>query len=234
VVQARETIWTNASEIGMRVANGAWVGARNSVVSGAPTCLAIDGGSHVAGHGMILDHCTNIAASVIHASSADLYEASMNDAGTRALSVRYASRVDASYASMTSAGTEAVYAESSTVNVQSSNLSGASGTSVYATLGSQVNASSVTATGSGTGVLSASGSSVNALGGNFSGATVNGCFAIDGSRINLHSANCQKGAAPSAADIVISRGSFINATDATGGLSQPKNVLVHQGIISQP
>lgn len=233
VVQARETIWTDAGEIGMRVANGAWVGARGSDVSGAPTCLAIDGGSHVAGHGMVLDNCTGIAASVNHASSADLYRARMNNAGTRALSVRYASRVDASHASIMNAGKDAVYAETSTVDVQSSNLSGAGGASVLATLGSQVNASSVTARGCKTGVLSASGSSISALKGDFSGARVNGCFAIDGSRLDLHSADCQKGTTPSRADIVIKRGSFINATAATGGLSHNKNVLVPQGIIFQ-
>ncbi|HSK81112.1 MAG TPA: hypothetical protein VLQ45_31955 [Thermoanaerobaculia bacterium] len=233
VVQARETIWTDAGEIGMRVANGAWVGARGSDVSGAPTCLAIDGGSHVAGHGMALDNCTGIAASVNHASSANFYKARMSNAGSRALSVRYASRVDASYASIMNAGKDAVYAEGSTVDVQRSNLSGAGGTSVLATQGSQVNASSVTANGSGTGVLSASGSSISAREGNFCGARVNGCFAIDGSRIDLHSAKCQKGATPSAADIVIKRGSFINATGAKGGLSHTRNVLVPQGIIFQ-
>jgi hypothetical protein len=65
------------------------------------------------------------------------------------------------------------------------------------------------------------------------GATTNGVKAQQGSRINMVSTNAQKGGSPASTDIVVASGSHITAINATGGLSQTKNVVTANGCIYQ-
>jgi hypothetical protein len=81
------------------------------------------------------------------------------------------------------------------------------------------------------GVYADRGSSISCQGIDASGAATNGVRSSNGSNINAKSVNAQMGDTTSSSDIVVLNGSIINATDATGGLSQTSNTVTANGII---
>ncbi len=142
------------------------------------------------------------------------------------------STINANGADASGAGTHGIFAaHGSTINAEGADASGADIYGIFAARSSTINAEGANASGAGIhGICAAHGSTINAEGANASGAGDCGICATRGSTINAEGANA------SGADtygIYAAHGSLINANGATGTLSQAKNTLTANGIIFQ-
>lgn len=81
------------------------------------------------------------------------------------------------------------------------------------------------------GIDAANGATVHAAAANCSGCSESGILAQSGANVNAHAALCQRSGANSDTDIVVQKGSTINAVEAAGGTSVTPNTVSAAGII---
>jgi hypothetical protein len=226
--------------LGIYAFNGCRISARDAKADG---CLShgvlASGASIIHVRGGSFTNCGQYGMQAVNGSSIDAVETDVSGAGIFGYYAVNASLLSCSNSTADNCGTGAndgaVYADSaSNINAVGLQATNCSGIAIRSETGSVVEVSGSTITGAGNrAAYAAASSTINANNSTATGATNEGAFAAAASTINAQLSNFQRGGSPSSDDIKVDNGSFINATLATGGLSQTANTVTAKGIIFQ-
>lgn len=229
-----------AAGYGIYAFNGSWISAYQSSATNAKHSGVIaSNGSTILANLSTLTDCGEVGVYARPASTISAAGVDVSRAGRNGIYAAQASIIDANDAvadDCCSLNTEAaVFAEeASTINFYSGSAQDSIGSAILANSGSTINANSATLTGAGSrAVYALSSSSVAAANVTATGAVSDGVRCSTGSRVDINNSNFQRGGSPSVTDIVVVDGSFINASGATGGVSQTVNTLTSDGVIFQ-
>lgn len=223
---------------GIYAFNGSWISAYQSSATNAKHSGVIaSNGSTILANLSTLTDCGEVGVYARPASTISAAGVDVSRAGRNGIYAAQASIIDANAAiadDCCSLNTEAtVFAEeASTINFDSGSAQNSIGSAIFASSGSTINANSATLTGAGSrAVYALSSSTVAAANVTATGAVSDGVRCSTGSRVDINNSNFQRGGSPSVTDIVVVDGSFINASGATGGVSQTVNTLTADGVI---
>ena len=250
------------TEVGIYANSGSEINAEGSLCSGNGVYgyFAFKA-SNINCQNAIANNCGQYGLYVNRASQGSANGATFNNAGVNAVRIIRGSALSWENGVGTGSGAEGIFALSSTVQALGANVSGSTGSGVYAHDVSTVgfrngnasgcggtaslwafrgatidadNATASTSSGSTAAVLAQRASTIN-----FQSGTVNpstsprGIRASEGSTINAVSANAQTTASPLTSDATVFAGGQLVFTSGTGGVSQTINVLAAEGIIYQ-
>ena len=229
-----------AAGYGIYAFNGSWIAARDASATNAKhSGVLASNGCTIHARGATLTDCGENGVYASPCSTVDATEVDVSGAGRYGLYASGASNINATSAIANNCGTSssegAVFAEwGSTINFQAGMATGASGNTLRAGESATINANDSTLTGSGNRAAYAySGSRIGASGVTATGAAAEGLRCDSGSSANIQSSNFRRGGVNDPTDIIVGNGSFVNATGATGGVSQTVNVLTNEGVIFQ-
>lgn len=227
-----------AAGYGIYAFNGSWIAARDASATNAKhSGVLASNGCTIHARGATLTDCGQNGVFASPCSTVDATQVDVSGAGNYGLYASGASNINATSAIANNCGTSssegAVFAEwGSTINFQAGTATGASGNTIRAGESATINANDSTLTGSGNRAAYAySGSRIGASGVTATGAANEGLRCDSGSNANIQSSNFQRGGSPATTDIIVNNGSFVNASGATGGVSQTVNVLTVEGVI---
>lgn len=227
-----------AAGYGIYAFNGSWIAARDASATNAKhSGVLASNGCTIHARGATLTDCGENGVFSSPCSTVDATEVDVSGAGRYGLYASGASTISATSAVANNCGTSssegALFAEwGSTINFQAGTATGASGNTIRAGEGGNINANNSTLTGSGNRAAYAySGSRINVSGATATGAANEGIRCDSGSSANIQTSNFRRGAVNDPTDIIITNGAFINASGATGGVSQTVNTLTAEGVI---
>lgn len=254
-VDARDTIWDNAVNVGVYATDGALVSVRfasakdsDDVGIYANNCATIDAqGADASGadrNGFYANTCSMLDAREANAENCgyngvrairnslincDETNVSGSEYGIYA---RTSSTINAREALANNCTATGVFAEeAATINASNATVNGSGVDGIFAQTGSYINANSVTCEGSGNvNIYARGGSRINAELAQAKNAVVDGMLALDGSCINARSSNTT-GAGTNG--YRVNWGGIISAQGATGTVAQTVNTIAATGIIFQ-